>query len=816
MISRKISRKNKMWAALAGACVLTVGAAAQAQLTGTTTISVSNDAPTGSDISQPDFSNSSSGNTWNYTNFNWGVATGVPAYGTGQVFMPDADLTLDSFTMKGNGDASTMNGGSPFTIQVFSSSGTTWGSTVTLLDTETADPTPINNATGGYITFTLQNPIALTSGQAYGFDVYSGEGGATYLGFAQGANGVTTTGASAAANAQLFSDFSAIAAFGSGSKTFYINGTPGAAPLVPSSVDGTWITNGDGNWDDATNWSSNPQFPGNGSINVDFSAVASSPTVTLAEAVSMENLIFDNPNGYTINGSGSIGMVTSTPDIVVTAGNNTINVPVHTSAGTFYFDVNPGAGVAIPNFSDGSYGSITVEYGGSVTIPGGFNGNLTVADGSTITFMDSGASGFLYGVNINGGSKVNLGANTWNTNTIADDGSGTAVINVPAGGTLYTAEYLGASTNPGGTTMFYSGKFTGAGNIVIGEGNSATDTTQIIYGNTAFFSGDNSGFSGTMTAGMSFPSGTTYMTQPARFTLAVQSASGLGDGSATNKVILDGGILQSDGSFAATQNIVVTANGGTIDTDGYPGGDNTQPVISGGTVISFGAISGSDPAAVVTKINDGKLTTTQITNVGLVVNGGTVQLAPNGTPAGASSLNSLVLATDSNYVPLGSLDITNNSVSILAAADADPISSIVGYLKTAYDKGAWDGAGIQSSAVASQPGTGIGYADGNIDTGTAAASGIILVKDTWIGDVNLDGLITPEDMSVLTSNFGKTGMDWAQGDLNYDGVVNGDDWALFALGAAEFKAGGSVAVPEPASVGMLAVLGAGLLRRRRR
>jgi hypothetical protein len=86
--------------------------------------------------------------------------------------------------------------------------------------------------------------------------------------------------------------------------------------------------------------------------------------------------------------------------------------------------------------------------------------------------------------------------------------------------------------------------------------------------------------------------------------------------------------------------------------------------------------------------------------------------------------------------------------------------------------------------------------------------------DTWLGDLNLDGSVTPSDLTTITANLGKNG-DWSQGDLNYDGKINGDDLALFMLGSAEFKAGGSVPLPEPAIGSLLALAGLATLRRRR-
>jgi hypothetical protein len=86
-------------------------------------------------------------------------------------------------------------------------------------------------------------------------------------------------------------------------------------------------------------------------------------------------------------------------------------------------------------------------------------------------------------------------------------------------------------------------------------------------------------------------------------------------------------------------------------------------------------------------------------------------------------------------------------------------------------------------------------------------------------------------------NLGLTG--WQNGDFNYDGAVNGDDYTLIdnayntqgsttyaavsagptemiATDTAQIAASSSTAVPEPTSLTLASVLTCGLLVRRRR
>jgi len=52
----------------------------------------------------------------------------------------------------------------------------------------------------------------------------------------------------------------------------------------------------------------------------------------------------------------------------------------------------------------------------------------------------------------------------------------------------------------------------------------------------------------------------------------------------------------------------------------------------------------------------------------------------------------------------------------------------------------------------------------------------ILVKHTWKGDTNLDGIINADDYFMMDSGFLSQQGGYRWGDLNYDGVVNADDY----------------------------------------
>jgi len=76
-----------------------------------------------------------------------------------------------------------------------------------------------------------------------------------------------------------------------------------------------------------------------------------------------------------------------------------------------------------------------------------------------------------------------------------------------------------------------------------------------------------------------------------------------------------------------------------------------------------------------------------------------------------------------------------------------------------------------------------------------ATSSDVLVKYTYYGDADLNGLINGADYQLIDTGFGSHATDWAHGDFNYDGVVNGSDYALIDNTFNQLSARGLATTP---------------------
>ncbi|MCY2954359.1 MAG: hypothetical protein NTU53_20705 [Planctomycetota bacterium] len=71
----------------------------------------------------------------------------------------------------------------------------------------------------------------------------------------------------------------------------------------------------------------------------------------------------------------------------------------------------------------------------------------------------------------------------------------------------------------------------------------------------------------------------------------------------------------------------------------------------------------------------------------------------------------------------------------------------------------------------------------------------VLVKYTWNGDANLDGMVNADDYFQIDSGFIAQKKGWYNGDFNYDNVVNADDY--FLIDSAFIGQSGPLSASKP-------------------
>src|SRR5262249_5999844 len=131
------------------------------------------------------------------------------------------------------------------------------------------------------------------------------------------------------------------------------------------------------------------------------------------------------------------------------------------------------------------------------------------------------------------------------------------------------------------------------------------------------------------------------------------------------------------------------------------------------------------------------------------------------------------------------LDLGDNDL-ISTNTGSATIATQVAY---ARNGGAWDRAGVTSAAAHDQPdhATGLAVVGGEEWTartskttfdGYAIAASDTLVKYTWNGDANLNGVVDFDDYVATDVGFNTNLTGWTNGDFNYSGSVNFDDYVL--------------------------------------
>jgi hypothetical protein len=86
----------------------------------------------------------------------------------------------------------------------------------------------------------------------------------------------------------------------------------------------------------------------------------------------------------------------------------------------------------------------------------------------------------------------------------------------------------------------------------------------------------------------------------------------------------------------------------------------------------------------------------------------------------------------------------------------------------------------------------------------------VIISHSLAGDANFDGKVDINDLTIVLTNYGQTGMAWSQGEFTGSGTVDINDLTIVLANYGQrpdsSAAGGLSAVPEPATIVLLAAL----------
>jgi endonuclease I len=288
------------------------------------------------------------------------------------------------------------------------------------------------------------------------------------------------------------------------------------------------------------------------------------------------------------------------------------------------------------------------------------------------------------------------------------------------------------------------------------------------------------------------------------------------------------------GAFQIAANRTLSMTGpGVMNVNGaQSNGSNSTLAVSAGTV-NISTDSGSNAAAPLA---------VQVGGTGSATFSAQQHLRALTVDAADASTTASIATDSLSIINGGQVDLTDKSLAIRngdAGTWNGTYSGAQGLVDSGSNNGLWNGTGLITSMPAALNLTttlGVAKASDVLSiapggtttwTGLEVSENDVLVRYTYSGDANLDGTINADDYALIDLYSQTPGAsDYNRGDFNYDGSINADDYALIDNGASQnfpplgsrnsLVSSGLTAVPEPASIALIALAAPLLARRRRR
>jgi autotransporter-associated beta strand protein len=257
-----------------------------------------------------------------------------------------------------------------------------------------------------------------------------------------------------------------------------------------TSVAGTWINTGSGNWSTAANWSSNPKLPHAAGDSATFGDATGLSTVTLNAAETVGTLTFDNANSYVIANDGQTLTLDNTgvgASLYVTAGTaNSLAAPVALND-NLTVNVSAGQSLAIPAVISSkananlNNGTETLTINGSGTLALSAKNTYGPPVGTVGTVLGGGT------VQVANNDALSLG----DVSVTANSTLQAAAANLVISNNLTIASSATVTLNNGGQSLVLGGQITGPGAVsVTGSGTVAlTNDNNTFSGNTLINAG---------------------------------------------------------------------------------------------------------------------------------------------------------------------------------------------------------------------------------------------------------------------------------------------------------------------------------------
>jgi autotransporter-associated beta strand protein len=527
-------------------------------------------------------------------------------------------------------------------------------------------------------------------------------------------------------------------------------------------------------------------------------------------------------------------------------------------------DINNGSSLTALDVTAGTFNLTT----GSATVA-----NLTgvSGDSSTATIGLGTAFSMIGSSNITNWKDININADVGTPTTAIGNIGATGTVTMGTGTLLVNAAAVSAGTMNVNAGALKAASLT-AGTL-FNVNSEATVTGQVSAANTEV------GLSGTLTAD-SHMGGSLTVHGRANYTTSVTLAGTATVGDGTNSANLTADSFNAGQLYINNQASVgagaVTVGATTV----YVGGQLAAASHSGTDLTVHGTANYTTSANLSGKIEVGNglvpATLTASTIGSATVAGelsikdkGFVQTAFNGTADETSKVTKLTfdmvpgLPPDDQHPlghkepqPLGQLDLRMGKFIIEYSPTTLPgeVEEQVRILAQSGYEGRgvngnlyWDGNGIISSDAATDPTYLHAFAlidnrGGYLDEsdpenpvwveyqlfptwgGESVTASSILGMYTYIGDANMDGEVNTGDYGQIDNGFNSGLTGWWNGDFNYDGVVDTNDYGLIDNAYNTLHPDGGVgggvtelgAVPEPATLGLMALGLAAMAARRRR